>query len=177
MLRPAATRAALSPTRASAHGNVTDFWMCWVWPDLDDAPWSAAILLSILRMNRARDRLIAEALAAPPCLPAAAALRSLHLSSDGVPLLLRVPAANLLGGENRGLAVMMSGLDLERAWVSVGATGVAERALDLAVGWARERRQFGQPIGETPPLDSGARPWAAFACLLGGRRRSTSTLG
>jgi isovaleryl-CoA dehydrogenase len=58
-----------------------------------------------------------------------------------------VPAANRLGAENAGVAVMMSGLDLERAFVSTGATGVAERALDLALEWSRERRQFGKPIG------------------------------
>ena len=35
----------------------------------------------------------------------------------------------------------------QRAWVAVGTTGIAERALDLAIGWAKERKQFGQPIG------------------------------
>lgn len=59
----------------------------------------------------------------------------------------RVPAANLLGRENGGAAIMMSGLDLERAWVSLGAIAIGERALDLAVGYARERKQFGKPLG------------------------------
>jgi len=57
-----------------------------------------------------------------------------------------VPAANLLGAEGQGASIMMSGLDLERAWVSVGATGVAQRALDLALEYSQERRQFGAPI-------------------------------
>jgi len=60
----------------------------------------------------------------------------------------RVPVANRVGEENAGVAVVMSGLDLERA---VGATlsiGVAERCLQLALDYARERRQFGRPIGE-----------------------------
>ncbi len=60
----------------------------------------------------------------------------------------RVPVANRVGEENTGVAVVMSGLDLERA---VGATlsiGVAERCLQLALDYARQRRQFGRPIGE-----------------------------
>lgn len=58
-----------------------------------------------------------------------------------------VPAANLLGKENMGVAVMMSGLDLERTWVAAGAIGVGQRCLDLSLEWARERKQFGRPIG------------------------------
>ena len=57
-----------------------------------------------------------------------------------------VDASNLLGEQDRGVGLMMSGLDLERAWVAVGCTGVAERALDLALAWSKERKQFGEPI-------------------------------
>ena len=59
----------------------------------------------------------------------------------------RVPPENLLGEENRGVAVMMSGLDRERAALSGLALGIARQALDLSLQYARERRQFGQPIG------------------------------
>ena len=59
----------------------------------------------------------------------------------------RVPAANLVGEENRGVAVVMSGLDLERAIVAMINVGMAERALDLAVDYARTRKQFGREIG------------------------------
>jgi isovaleryl-CoA dehydrogenase len=60
----------------------------------------------------------------------------------------RVPAANLVGVENRGVAVVMSGLDLERIGLAFLIVGMAERALELTVEYARSRRQFGKAIGE-----------------------------
>ena len=59
-----------------------------------------------------------------------------------------VPTANLVGGENHGVGIVMSGLDLERAIVAMINLGMAERALDLAIEYARDRRQFGRPIGD-----------------------------
>ena len=59
-----------------------------------------------------------------------------------------VPAANLIGEENRGHAVMMSGLDVERCMSAPLCLGPAQRALDLALDHARTRQQFGRPIGD-----------------------------
>ncbi|MCF4165680.1 acyl-CoA dehydrogenase family protein [Zavarzinia compransoris] len=58
----------------------------------------------------------------------------------------RVPAENLVGAENKGVAVVMSGLDLERAIVAMINVGMAERAFDLALDYAKTREQFGKPI-------------------------------
>jgi len=58
----------------------------------------------------------------------------------------RVPAANMVGKPDGGVAVTMSGLDLERAIVCFNALGIAQRALDISIDYARTRQQFGKPI-------------------------------
>jgi len=60
----------------------------------------------------------------------------------------RVPARNRIGAENAGVVVLMSGLDLERAVSAAISVGAAERMLELSLAHARERRQFGRPLGE-----------------------------
>ncbi|PCJ62419.1 MAG: acyl-CoA dehydrogenase [Candidatus Hydrogenedentota bacterium] len=60
----------------------------------------------------------------------------------------RVPAENVVGGENAGVAVMMGGLDLERAMIAPIAVGIGERALQLSIEYSKVREQFGKPISE-----------------------------
>ena len=60
----------------------------------------------------------------------------------------RVPAANRVGGENEGVGIMMSGLDIERVIGAFYAVGIAQRAVDLAVEYASVRKQFNRTIGE-----------------------------
>ena len=58
----------------------------------------------------------------------------------------RVPADHLVGEEGHGFAIALAALDAGRLGIAACATGLAQAALDTAVGYARERRQFGQPI-------------------------------
>ncbi len=60
----------------------------------------------------------------------------------------RVPAANLVGEEGVGFKIALEALDAGRLGIAACSVGLAQAALDLAVSYARERRQFGQPIIE-----------------------------
>lgn len=60
-----------------------------------------------------------------------------------------VPAENLIGREGQGLEIVLRGfLDQSRAAIAQSCVGIAQRALDLAVEFARERVTFGKPIAE-----------------------------
>jgi len=59
-----------------------------------------------------------------------------------------VPAANVLGEEGRGVNVLMSGLDYERAVLAGGSLGIMAACMDAVLPYVHERRQFDQPIGE-----------------------------
>jgi isovaleryl-CoA dehydrogenase len=59
----------------------------------------------------------------------------------------RVPAANILGEENKGVNVLMSGLDYERVVLSGGPLGIMQACLDVVLPYVHDRQQFGEPIG------------------------------
>ena len=61
---------------------------------------------------------------------------------------VEVPEENVLGGENRGVNVLMSGLDFERAVLAGGPLGIMRACLDVVLPYLHERKQFGRPIGE-----------------------------
>ena len=59
-----------------------------------------------------------------------------------------VPAENVLGAVGRGVNVLMSGLDYDRAVLAAGPLGIMQACLDVVLPYVHERRQFGRPIGE-----------------------------
>ncbi|RXS44194.1 isovaleryl-CoA dehydrogenase [Idiomarina sp. 29L] len=59
-----------------------------------------------------------------------------------------VPEENILGELNEGVAVLMSGLDYERAVLSAGPLGIMQACLDACVPYIHDRKQFGKKIGE-----------------------------
>ncbi|WP_315919512.1 isovaleryl-CoA dehydrogenase [Mesorhizobium sp. SP-1A] len=61
---------------------------------------------------------------------------------------VEVPFENVLGQENRGVEVLMSGLDYERTVLAGGPLGIMFACLDVAVPYVQTRRQFGQAIGD-----------------------------
>ncbi|PID45273.1 MAG: acyl-CoA dehydrogenase [Proteobacteria bacterium] len=61
---------------------------------------------------------------------------------------VEVPEENILGELNKGVKVLMSGLDYERAVLSAGPVGIMQACMDVVVPYIHDRKQFGQPIGE-----------------------------
>ena len=59
-----------------------------------------------------------------------------------------VPEENVVGEVNKGVHVLMSGLDYERAVLAAGALGIMQACMDAVVPYIHERKQFGRPIGE-----------------------------
>jgi alkylation response protein AidB-like acyl-CoA dehydrogenase len=65
---------------------------------------------------------------------------------------VRVPAANLIGEEGRGFYYAMHTLDRSRPTIGAQAVGIAQGALDYAIGYMKERKAFGRPIAELQGL-------------------------
>ncbi|MBU8905850.1 acyl-CoA dehydrogenase [Desertibacillus haloalkaliphilus] len=59
----------------------------------------------------------------------------------------KVPQENLLGNEGEGFKIAMANLDVGRIGIAAQALGIAEAALEAATNYAKERKQFGKPIG------------------------------
>ena len=87
----------------------------------------------------------------------------------------RIPTDRLLGAENQGFGVAMTALDGGRLGIAASAVGLAQAALDYAVGYARQREQFGRPVLEFQGLafllaDAATQISAARALTLAAAR-------
>jgi alkylation response protein AidB-like acyl-CoA dehydrogenase len=60
---------------------------------------------------------------------------------------VRVPGDRIVGGENKGWDVVLAGLQIERVTAAAGSCGAAQAIVDLALSYAKERKQFGRAIG------------------------------
>ncbi|MGP4030425.1 acyl-CoA dehydrogenase family protein, partial [Actinomadura sp. 3N407] len=61
---------------------------------------------------------------------------------------VRIPADRIIGAEGTGFKTALATLDHTRITIAAQALGIAQGALDFAVGYVKERRQFGRPIGD-----------------------------
>jgi alkylation response protein AidB-like acyl-CoA dehydrogenase len=93
----------------------------------------------------------------------------------------RIPAGQLIGDRDRGFSIALAALDAGRLGIAACATGVAQAALDAAVAYATQRRQFGRPIIEFQGLafmlaDMATSVAAARALYLAAARRKDAGL-
>lgn len=58
-----------------------------------------------------------------------------------------VPKENILGEVDKGVSILMSGLDYERLVLSGGPVGIMQACMDITLPYVQERKQFGRPIG------------------------------
>jgi hypothetical protein len=89
---------------------------------------------------------------------------------------VHVDDEQLIGAEGQGMKIALAALDSGRLGIAACATGLAQAALDLAVGYAKERVQFGRPIAELQGLqfllaEMAAAVDTARACYLQGARK------
>jgi alkylation response protein AidB-like acyl-CoA dehydrogenase len=107
-------------------------------------------------------------------------VESTELVFDGY----KCPAENILGGEdaglNKGFAQMMDALEVGRANVAARGVGIAQRALELALRYAQERKAFGKPIAEHQAIQFKLADMATQVEARGapeGRRRALGPRG
>ncbi len=128
---------ALTGTKAwITHGGEADFYTVLVRTSDDGAQGITALLVD----------------ADTPGLSAAPPERKMGMRSSVTAQVrfegARVPAARRIGAEGAGFGIAMDALDCGRLGIAACAVGVAQAAFDVAVGYARERVQFGRPIIE-----------------------------
>ena len=61
---------------------------------------------------------------------------------------VEIPEENLIGEVNRGVYVLMKGLDYERLLLSAGPVGIMQNAFDISMEYINERKQFNKKIGD-----------------------------
>lgn len=89
---------------------------------------------------------------------------------------VRVPRANVIGGEGRGLKVALSTLNSGRLSIPASSIGVAKRAVQIAREWGKERIQWGVPIGQHAAVAEKIRRIAAHAFAMEAMLVTTSRL-
>jgi len=89
---------------------------------------------------------------------------------------VRVPAANIIAGEGRGLKVALSTLNAGRLSIPASSIGVAKRALAIAREWSAERIQWGVPIGQHAAIAEKIRRIAAHTFAMEAMLITTSRI-
>jgi alkylation response protein AidB-like acyl-CoA dehydrogenase len=89
---------------------------------------------------------------------------------------VRVPRANIVGGEGRGLKVALTTLNAGRLSIPAASLGVAKRALQIAREWGQVRIQWGVPIGQHAAVAEKIRRIAAHAFAMEAMLTTTSQL-
>jgi len=89
---------------------------------------------------------------------------------------VRVPRANIIGGEGRGLKVALTTLNTGRITLPAACAGLAKRCLQMSVDWARRREQWGQPIGKHAAIGDKLARMAAHTFTLEAMVRYVSSL-
>jgi len=89
---------------------------------------------------------------------------------------VRVPRANIIGGEGRGLKVALSTLNAGRLSIPASSIGMAKRALQIAREWGGQRIQWGRPIGQHAAVAEKIRRIAAHAFAMEAMLITTSRI-
>jgi len=123
------------------HGGVADFYTLFARTSGDGAGPDRAQGISCLHVP-----------AGTAGVSAAAAERKMGMRASTTSQMIfegaRVPAGNLIGAEGGGFKIALAALDAGRLGIAACSAGLAAAALDAAVGYATQRRQFGRPIAE-----------------------------